>query len=105
MNINLKINVKHVNMDILKQKMNYAFIVNQKNMEAQGVMNVAMKKMKMVKKQIILFAKIASLLINILHISMNIILNIIFSITIIHLFYHLKKNVIFLNMLIHLIYA
>ena len=51
MNINPKINVKVVNMDILKQKMKHVYIVDQKNMEVQVVMNADMKKMKMEKKQ------------------------------------------------------
>ena len=58
MNINHIINAKYAFKDILKQKMNHVFIVDQKNMEVQLVMNVDMKKMKMVMKKIILYAKI-----------------------------------------------
>ena len=47
-------------MDILKQKVNRVFIVEQNNMEVQLVMNVDMKKINMEVKQIILYVKIAS---------------------------------------------
>ena len=40
MNINQIINAKHVNMDILKQKMIYVYIAAQSNMVVQHVMNV-----------------------------------------------------------------
>ena len=42
-NINLKISVKIVNSDILKQKMILVYIVDLKNMEALLVMNANMK--------------------------------------------------------------
>ena len=45
-------------MDILKQGKNLVFIVGPKLMEVLLVMNVDMKKMKMGKKLIILYAKI-----------------------------------------------
>ena len=56
--INQKINAKLVSLDILKQRMKSAFIVVQRNMEVQGVINVNMKPMKMEKKQITLNANI-----------------------------------------------
>ena len=55
-------NVNHVNMVILKQKMKNAYIVEVKNMEALVVMNVDMNLMKTEMKKIILFVKIAYLL-------------------------------------------
>ena len=57
--INQKINAKLVSLDILKQRMKSAFIVVQRNMGVQGVINVNMKPMKMEKKQITLNANIA----------------------------------------------
>ena len=46
-------------MDILKQKMNHVFIVDQNNMEVLLAMNVDMKKICMVMILIILYALIA----------------------------------------------
>ena len=59
MNINKIINVKHVNMDISKQKKKNVYIVAQNNMVVQLVMNVDMNKMKQEKILIILYVKIA----------------------------------------------
>ena len=58
MNIYQKINVKVVNLDILKQKKKLVYIADQKKLEVQGVMNAVMKRMKIFKIPIILFAKI-----------------------------------------------
>ena len=52
-NINQKENVKHVNQDILRQKMNLVYIAEMKNMVALHAKNV--KKMKVME---ILFVKI-----------------------------------------------
>ena len=62
MNIYQIKSVNHVNMVILKQKKKLVFIVEVKNMEDLDVIIVVMKKMKMVKKQIILFVKIVSIM-------------------------------------------
>ena len=53
-----KKNVKVVSLDTLKQKMVHVLTVDQRNMEVQDAMNVNIKRMKMGKKQKILFAKI-----------------------------------------------
>ena len=65
MNIILKKSVKAANMDILKQKMNLVYIVELKNMEDHFVLNVDMILIKVEMKEIILYAKIVFLLINI----------------------------------------
>ena len=84
MNINLIINVKHVNMDILKQKMKNEFIADQNNMEVLLVMNADMKKIYLVMILIILYAMIVKILIIIIEIIMQ--------------FYLLKGNAIIANM-------
>ena len=61
----LKKSVKAANMDILKQKMNLVYIVELKNMEDHFVLNVDMILIKVEMKEIILYAKIVFLLINI----------------------------------------
>ena len=66
MNKKKKINVKVVNMDILKQRMNPVFIAVQKNTEGLDAMNVDMKKMNMMRKQIISYVMIVFLLKNII---------------------------------------
>ena len=58
MNIKKIINVKDVNMDILKQKMKSVFIVGLNNMVVLDVMNVDIKSMKMELKMIILYVKV-----------------------------------------------
>ena len=55
-NISRIINAKLVNMDISKQKKNLVFTANLIYMEVVPVINVDMIKMKMEKKQIILYA-------------------------------------------------
>ena len=58
MNIKIIINVKDVNMDILKQKMKNVFIAGLNNMVGLDVMNMDMKSMKMELKLIILYVKV-----------------------------------------------
>ena len=77
MNIYLIKNVKHVNMVILKQKMKNVYIVEVKNMEVLVVMNVDINLMKMEMKQIILYVKIVSRLVIIIHMIITIIMVII----------------------------
>ena len=59
-------NVNFVKLVIFKQKRNHVFIVGLKNMEVLLAMDVVMKKIKMEKKQIILYAKIVLIIIIIL---------------------------------------
>jgi len=77
MNIYLIKNVKHVNMVILKQKMKNVYIVEVRDMEVQGVMNVDINLIKMEMKQIILYVKIVSLLVIIILMIITIIMVII----------------------------
>ena len=86
-------------MDILKQKKNLVFFVNLKNTEDHLASNVDMKLLKMEVRQIILYAKIAFLLINIK--LMIIVIIIIILIIAIHFqirLYLLKENVIIVNL-------
>ena len=77
MNIYLIKYVKHVNKVILKQKMKNVYIVEVKNMEVLVVMNVDINLMKMEMKQIILYVKIVSRLVIIIHMIITIIMVII----------------------------
>ena len=62
-NINQKKYAKFAKLDILRQKKINVYIVDQKNMGDQNVINVNMISIKMGKKQIILNVNIAQILI------------------------------------------
>ena len=81
-------------MDISKPEMKYVFIVVLKNMAGLLVMNVGMILIKMEKKQIISFAKIAIQKKSILTLTTILItVNIIIQIRL----YHLMENAIIVN--------